>query len=133
MKLLLQRHPSTEECTTGDLYLNGQWYCYTLEDVVRKVKIKGKTAIPAGIYKIIINYSKRFKKMMPLLLNVPNYEGIRIHTLNTANQTEGCIGVGFTKSINFIGKSREAFETLMPKLEQGLKDGEVEITIIDAT
>lgn len=133
MKLLLQRHPSNEVCTTGDLYLDGRWLCYTLEDVVRTKKIKGKTAIPAGIYKIIINYSKRFKKMMPLLLNVPNYEGIRIHTLNTANQTEGCIGVGFTKSINFIGKSREAFETLMPKLEQGLKDGEVEITIIDAT
>ena len=128
MKLLLQRHVSTDECTTGDLYLNGQLYCYTLEDVVRKVKIKGKTAIPAGLYKVTVNWSGKFQRPLPLLLDVPHYTGIRIHPLNKAEETEGCIGVGKELGKNAIYKSREAFADLFERIKVALNLNE-QITI----
>ncbi len=128
MKLLLQRHLSTAECTTGDLYLNGQWYCYTLEDVVRKDKIKGKTAIPCGLYKVTVNWSSRFNRPLPLLLDVPKFVGVRIHTGNTADDTEGCILIGKELGNNAIYKSREAFTDLFERIKVALNHNE-EITI----
>lgn len=80
MTLILQRTHEVNDTTFGKLYLNDMTFLnYTLEDKVREVKIKHQTAIPAGTYQIIINKSERFKQLMPLLLNVPNFEGIRMH------------------------------------------------------
>jgi hypothetical protein len=107
----------SEESTIGELWVNGVFECYTLEDKVRPVKIAGKTAIPPGRYEVIINFSQRFQKPLPLLLNVPNYEGVRIHSGNTAANTEGCILVGETKTENFVGESRWAFNRLFEKLK----------------
>jgi hypothetical protein len=129
MKLDLIRKEFTVISTIGDLLIDGKFYCYTLEDMYREKKIKGVTAIPYGRYEVIINFSNRFKKPMPLLLNVKGFDGIRIHSLNTSDQTEGCIGVGFTKSKDFIGNSRSAFNQFMPKLRTGLKQGKVFIEI----
>jgi hypothetical protein len=84
---------------------------------VRPVKIAGRTAIPAGRYEVIINFSQRFGRPLPLLLNVPDFEGVRIHPGNTPANTEGCILVGETKSENFIGQSRVAFDQLFEKLK----------------
>lgn len=118
MKLLLKRNKSTNKATIGSLYLDGKFQCYTLEDVVREQKIFGETAIPTGIYKVIINRSARFGVDLPLLLNVPNYEGIRIHPGNTDKDTEGCILVGVTVTEqNTLGSSRIAFNALMEKLK----------------
>lgn len=94
MKLLLKRIFKGEDYTIGKLYVDGQYFADTLEDTVREVKIKGKTAIPAGKYLILMTYSNRFKKIMPLLIDVPGFEGVRIHSGNTAEDTEGCILVG---------------------------------------
>ena len=129
MKLDLIRKEFTVISTIGDLLIDGKFYCYTLEDMYREKKIKGVTAIPYGRYEVVINFSNRFKKPMPLLLNVKGFDGIRIHSLNTSDQTEGCIGVGFTKSKDFIGNSRSAFNQFMPKLRTGLKQGKVFIEI----
>jgi hypothetical protein len=129
MRLDLIRKTFTEYSTIGDLLIDGKFYCYTLEDMYRDKKIKGVTAIPYGTYEVIINFSNRFQKPMPLLLNVPGFEGIRIHSLNTSDQTEGCIGIGFTKSKDFIGNSKSAFVQFMPKLQAGLKTGKVFIEI----
>jgi len=129
MKLELIRKEFTEMSTIGDLLIDGEFFCYTLEDTVRDKKINGVTAIPYGTYEVIINFSNRFQKPMPLLLNVPNFEGIRIHSLNTSDQTEGCIGIGFTKGNNYIGQSRKAFNELMPVLQKALKNGKVFIEI----
>jgi hypothetical protein len=129
MRLELIRKEFTEISTIGDLLIDGKFYCYTLEDMYREKKIKGVTAIPYGRYEVIINFSNRFKKPMPLLLNVKGFDGIRIHSLNTSDQTEGCIGVGFTKSKDFIGNSKSAFNQFMPKLRTGLKQGKVFIEI----
>ncbi len=117
MELQVKRTDFSEESTIGELSVNDVFECYTLEDKVRPVKIAGKTAISSGRYEVIINFSQRFQKQLPLLLNVPNYEGVRIHSGNTAANTEGCILVGETKTENFVGESRWAFNRLLEKLK----------------
>lgn len=117
MKLKLKRIHKTDVSTIGELYVDGIFECYTLEDIERDVKIKSETAIPKGTYKVMITKSNRFKKYMPLLLNVPNFEGVRIHAGNTNHDTEGCILVGQTRSNDFIGKSRKAYDKLFKKMQ----------------
>ncbi len=118
MKLLLKRIHRTDVSTIGELYVDGVFECYTLEDIERDVKIKSETAIPKGTYKIIVTMSNRFKRLLPLLMNVPNFEGVRIHSGNTNHDTEGCILVGQTRSKDFIGKSRKAFDKLFKKMQK---------------
>jgi len=129
MKLNLKRLHKTDNSTIGELYIDGKFEAYTLEDIERDTKVFGKTAIPKGTYEVIMTMSNRFKKMMPLLLNVPGYEGVRIHSGNDATQTEGCILLGTTRSVDFIGGSRDAIAKFYPKLEAGLKVGKVTLTI----
>lgn len=117
MKLHLKRLHKTEFSTIGELTVDGLFQCYTLEDKEREVKIKSETAIPRGTYKVIINQSARFKTLLPLLLDVPGFEGIRIHPGNTNHDTEGCILVGKTRGTDFIGKSRKAFAELFAKMK----------------
>lgn len=117
MKLLLKRLHKTNNSTVGELSINGKFECYTLEDIERDVKIPSKTAIPKGDYVVEISFSNRFKKEMPILLNVPNFEGVRIHSGNTAADTEGCILVGQTRGLDTVGKSRLAFAELFVKLK----------------
>ncbi len=116
MKLKLNRIQFTEKSTIGELWVDDEEdrFCFTLEDMVRPagIKIAGKTAIPAGDYEIIINWSQRFKRPMPLLLDVLGFEGVRIHAGNTSEDTEGCILVGFNRSPDFVGNSKQAFDTL---------------------
>ena len=112
MELRIKRTDFSDQSTIGELSVNGQFECYTLED-----KVAGKTAIPAGRYEVVISFSQRFQRPLPLLLKVPNFEGIRIHPGNTAGNTEGCILVGETKSGDFIGQSRVAFDRLFEKLK----------------
>lgn len=117
MIIAIKRLYKSKNSTIGEMTVDGKWECYTLEDVERDVKIKSETAIPKGTYKVIINKSNRFKKLLPLVLNVPNFEGIRIHPGNTNHDTEGCILVGRTRSKDFIGQSRKAFESLFAKMK----------------
>lgn len=117
MELTLQRKTFNEKFTLGELFIDGVFFCYTVEDKVRDVKIKGVTAIAYGRYKMIVNMSNRFKKEMPLLLDVPFFDGIRIHAGNTAEDSEGCIIVGMVKTDNGVGMSRVAFTKLMEKLK----------------
>lgn len=129
MELLLKRIHKTANSTIGELSINGKFECYILEDIEREVKIKGKTAIPKGRYEIAITYSNRFKKLLPLLLNVPNFEGIRIHTGNTAKDTEGCLITGKNRGIDIVSNSRLAFESLFSKLTSAVKKEKVFINI----
>ena len=129
MKLELKRLHKTNNSTIGELSIDGKFECYVIEDIERETKVFGKTAIPKGTYEVVITMSNRFKKPLPLLLNVPNYEGVRIHTGNTSLDTEGCLILGQTRSIDFVGQSKLAMSTFMPKLTQALKKGKVFITI----
>lgn len=132
MKLTLTRKNFSSDSTIGELAINGKFECYTLEDVVRPngVKIYGETAIPAGNYKVDITFSPRFKTMLPLLIDVPNFIGIRIHPGNSAGDTDGCILVGQTRSTDFIGNSRAAFNALFAQLQAAKAAGEdIAITV----
>jgi hypothetical protein len=118
MKIEVKRLHKGANSVIGELTVDGVWECYTLEDVERPEKIKNETAIPRGTYKVIINQSNRFKRLLPLLLNVPGFEGVRIHSGNTNHDTEGCILVGRTRSNDFIGQSRKAFDKLFEKMKK---------------
>jgi hypothetical protein len=130
MNLKLVRKTFTEQSTMGELSVNGKFECFTLEDKVRAVKIHGETAIPEGIYEVVVTFSNKFKKSLPLLLNVPNFDGIRIHSGNKAADTEGCILVGQTKAQDFVGASRAAFNVLFPKIEAALKKEKIFIQVV---
>jgi hypothetical protein len=104
--------------TIGSLSIDGVFFCHTLEDPVRDEKIYGKTAIPTGTYKVVITMSPRFKRELPLLLDVPNYQGVRIHPGNTADDTEGCILVGNLLKDDFITNSRKTFNSLLERMKQ---------------
>ena len=128
MNLELKRVKLGKDYTIGRLSLDGRFLCYTLEDKVREVigepvtswKVQDKTAIPMGVYPVIITMSARFKVRLPLLLDVPGFSGIRIHTGNSSKDTEGCILVGSTwdGSSGWIGSSKVAFSLLFPILDQ---------------
>ena len=117
MKLLLKRLHKTQHSTTGELYVDGKFECYTLEDVEREVKIPGETAIPKGTYRVGITLSNRFKRLLPILIGVKNFEGVRIHSGNNNHQTEGCILVGQTRADDYVGDSRLAFDKLFKKMQ----------------
>ena len=129
LKYRLTRDAQVGDATFGRLslvrYIGDAYICETLEDVVRApgVKIGGRTAIPCGLYRIIVNLSNRFKRRMPLLLNVPMFEGIRIHTGNTAADTEGCIILGRTRVGSTLTGSHLAFDPLFAELEANLGAG----------
>lgn len=102
MELILNRKYKKEDYCIGELYINGKFYCNILEDPVRDInkngtfdcgefKISGHTAIPYGRYEIKVTYSPRFKRKLPLLLDVKHFEGIRIHRGNTNKDTSGCL------------------------------------------
>ncbi|SCX86284.1 hypothetical protein SAMN05216420_101138 [Nitrosospira sp. Nl5] len=129
MELRVERTDFSENSTIGKLYVDDQFECYTLEDKVRPVKIKGKTAIPTGRYEVIINHSQRFNRPLPLFLDVPDFVGVRIHPGNTAADTEGCILVGETKEEGFIGQSKPAFERLFDKLKAASETEKIFIEI----
>jgi hypothetical protein len=101
--ILVLRNSFTEKSTQGDLYLNGDYFCKTLEDVSRGrgIKLMARTSIPEGTYLVDVSESARFKRLMPMVFNQPNgyelvngdisFKGIRIHGGNTHEHTEGCI------------------------------------------
>jgi hypothetical protein len=109
MELLLKRRFLKKEYTIGSLYIEGKYFCDTLEDIdrgltqtmsldeIRKIKVPHETAIPTGVYKIIVNMSPAKKRMLPRLLDVPGFSGILIHRGNTKNDSSGCILVGENK------------------------------------
>jgi hypothetical protein len=132
LDLLLRRTDKNPECTIGELYVGGRFECYTLEDAARPdgVKVYGETAIPPGDYAVDITMSPRFKRLLPLLINVQGFIGVRIHPGNTAADTDGCVLVGRTKGVNRIGESRLAFDALFAKLQAARKAGHaIKLTI----
>lgn len=131
MELLLLRTACGPECSLGALYVDGRPQCYTLENAVREVegapvedwKIPGCTAIPRGRYRVMRTMSARFKRLMPLLVNVPGFTGIRIHAGNTAADTEGCILVGLDMGQSAILRSSLAFAALDAQIAAAIAAG----------
>ena len=135
MKLLLKRKFKGPDYTIGDLFIDGKFFCNTLEDTVRilpllcpdtpqgikcqcKEKEYGRTAIPAGHYKVTMKQSPRFKRVLPYLHDVPHFLGILIHSGNDASHTEGCILVGYNTAKGMVTSSRSAYQKLITFLDR---------------
>lgn len=129
--LILKRTDITDEVTLGELWFQDKLICYTLEDPIRPFKIKHKTAIPYGTYRLKITFSQRFQRLMPLLLNVPDFVGIRIHKGNTTEDTSGCILVGKEIDGKTIKYSIPAFTEVFALIQKHVADG-IEIKIVEA-
>lgn len=141
MELTLNRGPSHDDCTIGELFVDDAFLCYTLEDVVREIpgkpveqwKIPGTTAIPAGRYAVVMTFSDRFQRIMPLLIDVPGFAGIRIHPGNTSEDTEGCILLGLQRTDNDVRQSREACDDLYPQIATAILTKETVFLTINPT
>ena len=138
MELTLNRIFLGTVATIGELWGNDLHLCDTLEDRVRPEgeKVYGKTAIPEGTYEVKLTYSPRFKKILPEILNVPNFSGIRIHKGNQSSKTEGCVLVGTWdgKKEDWISDSKIAFNKLMSLLQEATDKKEpITITIKHAS
>jgi hypothetical protein len=139
MKIQVKRFEYGDKYTIGKLYIDDVYQCFTLEDTMREKdgvipnKVSGATAIPSGKYKVVIDYSNRFKRPMPHVLNVPGFDGIRIHPGNSSADTEGCILLGTTwAGTDFISNSRLAYDAFFLKLADAVaKSEEICITVIN--
>lgn len=127
MEIVLKRTYLGEDYTIGNMYIGGKYYCDTLEDTVRDKKIKGKTAIPIGRYEVILSMSAKFKRVLPQLLYVNGFTGVRIHRGNDESDTEGCILIGKNK---VKGKVINSTEQEMDLIEKMLRADKINITIL---
>ncbi len=129
MELKVIRNKFTEHSTMGDLLVNGVFECHTLEDKERGLnqqmsladiqakKVFGLTAIPYGKYEVAITFSAHFQKLLPLIMGVKGFDGVRIHSGNRPEDTEGCLLLGTTEGVDFVSNSRDAFKSFMEKLQ----------------
>ena len=136
MKLTLKRIAFKEKYTIGRLYIDGEYFCDTIEDKDRGLddsmsvkevlskKIYGQTAIPTGHYEVEITYSPKYKRMMPEIKDVKGFSGIRIHSGNTAKDTLGCLIVGKNTVVGMVTDSRKTYYKLFEILK-----GQKNITI----
>ena len=132
MNIVIKRIFCGENYSIGRLFLDGKYFCDTLEDTVRPagVKVSGQTAVQAGTYGLELNKSPRFGRVIPLLVEVPGFTGVRIHAGNCAADTEGCILVGFNQIKGRLVGSRATEKRLCEKLQEVADKGEkLEITI----
>lgn len=97
---------------------------------IKEIKVQNKTAIPYGRYEVGISYSERFKKLMPIVMNVPGFSGIRIHSGNKESDTEGCPLVGLTRNASMVLNSRDAYKPFFAWLQKTLKSEKVWLNVI---
>ena len=126
MNLILKRRWLTEASTVGEMYdvtpdvhAVPVWWCFILEDRFRpspEEKVPGATCIPLGRYEVRITWSPKFEQEMPLLIDVPGFQGIRIHPGNDARDTEGCLLPGFKRHGESVQESRAAYIALLAHL-----------------
>ena len=141
MTLRLIRTKFYEGTTIGRLYADEYFICWTLEDKdrglykdmplseIEKIKVYGKTCIPYGKYEIQMSMSPKFNKVMPILLDVPGFNGIRIHSANRSSQVEGCIAPGLVNSGDAVLNSRIATANVYKVINYALSKGKVYIEI----
>lgn len=121
-------HP---DCEIGRVYINGEYFCFSIEDATRTTKIKGETCIPLGVYPLATRFSPRFSKEykhdMIWVQNVPGFEFILIHWGNTISDTEGCLiigdKIGVVKQKDAVLNSRATYLKFYDKVINQIKAG----------
>jgi hypothetical protein len=131
MHVTVQRQALKDDRTLGELLIDGQHFCWTLEDAVRETKLPGITAIPAGVYEVIVNFSARFSRPLPLLLGVPNFTAVRLHAGNGPDNTEGCILIGLEHDDERIWNCSGAVSELTFRIRNATTTGKVFIEVLD--
>jgi hypothetical protein len=141
MLITVRRDIATLKSTTSEVSVDGVRECYFLEDPCREkfidgewvwkpeYKIKGNTCIPSGLNPLIIDYSSRFKRRLPHIIDVPDFTWIRIHSGNDAGDTEGCPLPGVSRNTDWVSESRKAFNLLFEKIHsafEGREDIDIE-------
>lgn len=129
MKLVLKRDVFGDTFTLGSLAADGKHLGFTCEDTDRRMedgheKVKGQTAIPRGKYSVILSFSHRFQRVMPEVLEVPGFTGIRIHGGNTSDDTLGCPLLGIQRTQKGVAKCKEVNERLINLIELAEEHGE---------
>lgn len=132
MTLRLVREPTANGTTLGVLFLDGRFYCFSLEDAVHDgPKVPGSTAIPAGRYEVRITWSPKFKRLLPEVLDVPGFSGIRLHPGNSIADTAGCILLGIQRAGVRILESQLACAYVQNQIEDAAARGEATWLQID--
>jgi hypothetical protein len=141
MNLILERKIHNENSTEGNLYIDGKWYCNTIEDRTRakpnewhkELKIYGKTAIPYGTYPVLVTWSNRFKRPMVGVFNVPDFEGIRIHWGTSELSSAGCIIISYKDNddAHKLILDKTATEDLIKIVSEAQQKEKVKIDIVD--
>ena len=130
MELLLTRHKSSDAGTLGSLFINGKFAMFTLEPNEDRAN---HPAIPVGTYHVVVSYSIRFQRLLPLVIGVPGRLGIRFHPGNTEEDTDGCILLGLTQTNNAVQNSRQACQQFQSAIAPALaRDEPVTLTITGA-
>jgi hypothetical protein len=131
MEINVHRKWFTPKSTIGEMYYappGGSMVLqhYVLEDMVRPkgIKIQGKTAIPTGKYRLVLSWSWRFKTIMPELLDVPNFSGVRIHVGNREEDSDGCLLLGDTIGVDFVGSSKDAYSKFCDRVCRAIREKE---------
>lgn len=138
MKITIERLYKKDTYTIGKIYIDGVYFCDSLEDKDRKLdssmsledilakKVYGETAIPYGTYEAEVTYSPKFKRDLLLIKNVKGFEGIRVHAGNFSSNSMGCILCGKNTHVGMLSESKKTLEAFMKRIE-GEKDITVEI------
>lgn len=131
MEILVKREYKKKDYTIGKMYINGEYFCDTLEDTdrgleqnmslseLKEMKVYGKTAIPTGEYELKVTFSNRFQKHLPQIMGVKCFEGVRIHAGNSAADTEGCLLLGTAtnpETKGWVSNSRKTLNEFMKVL-----------------
>ena len=142
MILTLSRKIFNKTSTEGNLYINGVWFCNTIEDVVRakpgewkkELKVYAKTAIPYGKYPVLVTWSNRFKRMLTGVFNVPDFEGIRIHNGTSELSSAGCVIVSYEDddANHKLLNDKRAMNDLTKLIEKTQKTEKIYLEIVEA-
>lgn len=132
MKLRVVRDTLTDNSTTGKLYVNDRFWCYTLEDKTRDQKVYGETCIPCGVYRIDLYFWTKHGMWYPRLFGVPGFSEILIHKGNSKMDTKGCILVGMDRADDQISNCAQAYDPLRSNIVAALKVEEVFIEVVEA-
>lgn len=139
-EVILERAWRQETYTVGKVIIDGKRFCESMEDKdrgltqdmseeeIKRVKVYGETAIPAGVYTVKMTYSQKYKRKMPEVLGVPGFSGIRIHSGNTAKDSLGCILLGRNTKVGMVTESRKTCKEFERLLEAA--GGECKLIIV---